>query len=115
MGRKLELKKIPFGDGSKLPDGSEPELDYRTQLLIMLRTPKVPKAGITYGEMELRLSLINKLKEAGDHVLLTDGEWREIRDVFKTFKFRAVVEAVYQMGQDIENAPTIKENEERPV
>lgn len=108
MGRKLELKKIPFGDGSRLPDGTEPELDYKEQLLIMLRAPKIPQLGITYGEMELRLSLIHKLKGAGEHILLSDEEWREVRDAFKVYRFRSVIEAVFQMGKDIDNAPVVK-------
>lgn len=117
MGRKLELRQVPWGDGSKRPDGSEPKLDYREQLLVILRAPSDPRAGVTFEDMERRLPLIGKIKAAEGYVLLRDDEWREIRDAFKAYRFPSVIEAVAEMGRDIEGAETveIKEVEKAPA
>ena len=108
MGRKLELKTVPFGDGAKTPDGKEAMLDYRAQLILVLRVPADPRGGVTYEEMKIRLPLIDKIKAAGQFVLLTDAEWREARAAFERYPFRAVIEGVYRMGQDIDAAETVK-------
>ena len=102
MARKFELKTVPIikGDGEVL--------DYRDTLMMILRTPSDPQRGIDYEEMSKRISLINKIRDAGEYVLLEESDWCEVRDTFLAHRFGRVFESVVQLGDDILAAETIK-------
>jgi hypothetical protein len=82
------------------------DLNYKTNIIGILKTPKDPQAGTTHEEMTYIIPLIVKIEAIaeGDFVDLSNPEHREIVDRFKNARFVTNSPEIYEMIDDIEHS-----------
>ena len=65
---------------------------------------KVASEGMTLDVMRKRMSVIDKLEEAKDKVILEDAEWQILNTALKTNKWPTVFPVIIQACDAVEDA-----------
>jgi hypothetical protein len=81
------------------------ELDYKEQIVNVLRSPANPQGGTDYEEMAQVLPIIKKVKDAGVCVILEDAEHKLIAQRLKGCKFAVNADELFDMVEAVVNAP----------
>lgn len=95
--KKVELKVLDV-------DG-EAKIDYREQIITVLKAPENPQAGLDFEEMSKVLPIIDKVQSAGAVVLLEDAEHEEVSRRLKKARFGVAHPALFDMIKAITEAP----------
>ena len=80
------------------------DLNYKANIIGILRTPRDPQSGAGYEEMSHTVNTIVAVESADGFVDLSDTEHSEIVDRFKNARFVSNSPEIYRMIDDIENA-----------
>jgi hypothetical protein len=105
---------IDYGedDASLIPANAPKNLDYRTTIMSLLKSPKDPQAGASFEETAEAMPIWKKFREhkmpaMGDsEILLEDAEHKFVVDcVTKNAKYIQRSWELFEMGQSLIDAP----------
>jgi|SRR5262245_20133887 len=97
--RQIELKTITIADRT---EGMPDSLDYRDQLLQLLR---IPAQGLTIDQMEVPLRIIRKLRASNGAVTLEEDEYKFLLELLNSTQFRIVAPEIVEMRDALKAAP----------
>jgi|TARA_R100001530_G_scaffold134882_1_gene110726 hypothetical protein len=109
----LEERKISIEvmDQNGITEEKEIDFNFCDQYLSIMRAPSPSsKEGVTPGEMEIRLAIIEKLKAAKDKkvVILEDTEHTLLRADVNASKFRIMDQAIVDLKKAVDNAEDVE-------
>ena len=86
---KAKLRVMTLLDIQQNDDINEPGLNYKSSILLVLTTPRDLEKGCDANEMSITLPIITRVRECsdGDEFTMDEGEWKEISDRVKNFKW----------------------------
>ena len=110
---QLETRKISIevADQNGITKEQEIDLNFCDQFLSIMRAPPPnSREGVTPGEMEIRLSIIEKLKAAKDKkiVILEDTEHTLLKADVNASKFRIMDQAIVDLKKAVDNAEDVE-------
>lgn len=106
------MKKVPLKKVTRA-GSNDAKLDYRDQIVLILRQPENPQAGINYEEMGKSLAIIKKLQdfeypEVGEGFIeLEDAEHEIVARRLKKAPWLTVDESLYEMIGEIADAEKV--------
>lgn len=103
--KKIELKTVTM-DTSDSVQQAPVTLDYRDTIMGLLKTPNDPQQGATFEEMATAMPIWVKFRDATKNVvLLEDAEHKAVVDCLKNAKFIQRNMEIFNMINDIIEAP----------
>jgi hypothetical protein len=99
------MKKVVYKQVDMALAGQSAKLDYKEQLLSLLLVPQDQEKGTNYEEMAIIVPIHAKMKASEGFVFLEDAEHKELVKRVKDAKFRQNSIEVFQMIQDVIQAP----------
>ena len=103
--KKIELKTVTMAVTHDSVQDVPVELKYKDTIMGLLKTPKDPQQGATFEEMAQAMPVWVKFRDAMGFVLLEDAEHKFLVECLKGAKFIQRSMEIFDMVNDVINAP----------